>query len=311
MAVYRPDPELLRRQLVSLREQTLAEWECVVGVDGKDDEVVALVAGTVGDDERFHVRVDEPRVGHYRQFERLLEQVPADASWVALSDQDDVWAPDKLARLVCRLGPAALVQGEAWVESVDGTQPRGRAVRRPVRRLSALLADNQVTGSFAVLRPDVLGAALPFPAPTPAAYHDHWLAVCAHLAGGVVTVQEPLQTYVQHGANVLGEQGGRSMTSRWRSLVQGASGRRTSPLQVVADERWAWRVRMARAAVERFDDVDPEDRATLEAFAAGAASVPLARLVLADVVRGRVSRTRALALLAGALWVSAHGGRTA
>ena len=59
-----------------------------------------LVAEIVGDDPRFEVIGWDDNLGFYLNFERLLLAVPDDAAWVALSDQDDRWYPDKLERLV-------------------------------------------------------------------------------------------------------------------------------------------------------------------------------------------------------------------
>src|SRR5690349_14521414 len=100
MAVYKPDPILLRRQVESLQRQTLTDWNCLVGIDGMDAGAFSALKQVVQDDNRFQIVEYETRVGFYHNFERVLAQVPRHAAWVALSDQDDVWHPEKLEKLV-------------------------------------------------------------------------------------------------------------------------------------------------------------------------------------------------------------------
>jgi glycosyltransferase involved in cell wall biosynthesis len=154
LAVHRPDPELLRRQLASLDAQTYRDRTLV----REDDE-----AGS----------------GAYRAFERCLARVPAAAAYVAPCDQDDVWHPDKLAVLVdalersgallayCDLrivGRDGMVLSETyWTDRDNGWDDMGD-----------LLATNVVTGAASVARRAVLDVALPFPPEVDGSFHDHW-----------------------------------------------------------------------------------------------------------------------------------------
>lgn len=307
LAVYRPQPELLRRQIASIKAQDLTDWTCLVGVDGPDDEALAMLGPLCATDPRFRLVAFDERLGHFRHFERLMHLVPDDAGWVALSDQDDVWRSDKLARLVPLLDGAALVQGEALVADATG-RPHGTAQRHTGRGLAALLVDNQVTGSFAVMRTDLVRQALPFPSPTDAAYHDHWLGVCGHLAGGLRTVHEPLQTYVQHDSNVLGESAGGRWATRLTALGRSSGRRREGPLRYLAEHRYGWRARMSRSALERFPEVPAHDRRVLTLFAGGRLSPALARVVTADALARRVPSGRAAGVLVGAARAGLGGG---
>ncbi len=115
LAAYRPQPELFRIQLESIRAQTRTDWRCLVGADGGQEEIRRLVAEAVGDDPRFEVVGWDENLGFYLNFERLLATVPEDAGWVALSDQDDRWYPDKLERILPLLEHDSLAVGQARV----------------------------------------------------------------------------------------------------------------------------------------------------------------------------------------------------
>lgn len=248
MAVHRPDPDLLRRQIGSIREQSQQAWTCRIGIDGQDPATLDLVSGLVAGDPRFTVVEYDQNVGVYRHFERLLEGVAPGAGWIALSDQDDHWHPDKLAHLAAALtAGVSAVSCQARVVTTSG-KVLGTTARRS-GELGELLLRNQLTGSLSLWRRDVLDVALPFPDATETAIHDHWLAVCAAAIGEVRVVDRELQDYVQHDANVIGEAGPTSVREELRRAA-GHGGLR-GHLDHAADQRWQWRVAMAQALVGR------------------------------------------------------------
>ncbi len=183
LAVHRPDPTLLQRQLESIHHQRDVPWTLV----------------------RFD---DLQGIGAYAAFEQALRLVPGDARSIALCDQDDVWHPEKLATLQHALdGGALLAYGDRRVVGRDGTV---RSTSSWSTRengwddLEELLFTNTVAGAASLLRPEVLELALPFPMELSGSFHDHWLAVCALALGDLAYVHRPVVDYVQHDANVVG-----------------------------------------------------------------------------------------------------------
>lgn len=299
MAVHRPDPELLRRQVASLRCQTLADWTCRVGIDGSDPATLALLTELIDADARFVIHPFDDNVGVYRHVERLARLVEESASWVALCDQDDSWHSEKLARLVPLLNDAtAAVSCQADV--VDRT---GRRLGRTDRRdgdVVELLLRNQLSGSLSVWRRDVVAQALPFPRSTAIAVHDHWLAVCAAAMGEVLVIDEALQDYVQHGGNVIGE----ARPTRIRDELRSAAshGGMLAHLDHTADERWEWRIAMAEELVQR--GLNGGAASVVGDVAARRLTPGLARAVVRSVRRGRLRIRGAVGILAAAAWAS-------
>lgn len=205
LAAYSPSPELFRVQLMSLQNQTVQDWECIISVDGETEPVAQLVKETVGDDDRFRVIGDGSRRGFYLNFEHGLQLVAQDTAWVALADQDDCWDADKIERLLPHLLEVSLVSGQArLISHPDGTQT-GLTARQDYGAVFTMLS-NQFTGSLCIFTPDVLSTALPFPrASTRVATHDHWLAVVASAHRGTRITADVVQDYVQHDANVFGD----------------------------------------------------------------------------------------------------------
>lgn len=291
MAVYKPAEVLLRRQLESLRRQTLVNWTAYLGIDGADHEVRRMLERLVADNARFHIIEFDLNVGVYKNFERLLKLVPASARWVALCDQDDYWYPQKLERLVPLLSSeVAAAMGQARL--VDGRdRPLGHTHRHQVGPFSLLML-NQVSGCFVVLRRDVCDRADPFPPSVPLAIHDHWLAVVASWTGHVVVVEESLQDYVQHAGNAIGERPVRPLMSSLGALV-----REPKSLEVNAIQPWLWRVTLARGVARRFRDTPR----SLRDLASGHLTGGIASGLAGCVRRGEMAPQIALALAIGGL----------
>lgn len=208
LASYEPDPQLLRVQIESLRAQTDDRWICLISDDASSPESWRRVRDVVGDDPRFVLSQSPRRQGFYRNFERALAMVPAEARLVALCDQDDRWYPDKLAVLREALGPSGLVYSDQRLVDRDGvvlrdTMWRGR--RNNHTNLASMLIANTITGAATLFRREVIELALPFPDTPGLQFHDHWLGLVALAAGDIAYVDRPLYDYVQHAGAVFGE----------------------------------------------------------------------------------------------------------
>ena len=229
MATYEPPPDLLARQVESIRAQTHSNWICVISDDCSSEAGQSTLKEVIGDDSRFVVSRSSRRRGFYRNFERALALVPAGATHVAMADQDDVWHPDKLETLLGALGEAQLVYSDARVVSREGEVISGtwwNTRENNHSDLLSLLVANAVTGAASLFRRELLDTALPFPPAQFAHYHDHWVALNALVLGEIAFVERPLYDYVQHGEASLGHEAANQMTSlvarlrRRRSLAE-------------------------------------------------------------------------------------------
>lgn len=294
VAVYRPNPGLLERQISSIRRQSVATWVCHVGIDGYDPRANELVRRLTVDDNRFVIHHFESNVGFYRNFERLVARADSDARWIALADQDDDWDLDKLRIVLGALtAPDVLLAcGQARVVDIDGRG--GAATRRRWVPLLSLMFDNQVTGSITAFRPEVARGALPFPPPTAASYHDHWIGVVAAAMGNYRILEDVVQSYVQHGENVLGEEQGPRLAGRLNRLWAGGGW-----VRVLAEERWGWRQSMASELLER-GLVSPSDQVLVD-IALARPTLRVASSLVGAVTARQVGVGRAVALGAGAL----------
>ncbi len=224
MATYEPAMELLVPQLDSIRAQEHRNWVCIISDDCSSPERFAALEAAVAGEPRFVVSRSAQRLGFYRNFERALSLVPPEPDYVAMSDQDDVWHPDKLSTLLAQIGDAQLIYSDARIVTADGevlAETYWSHRRNNHTSLLSLLVANSVTGAASLLRRELLESALPFPPGQFAHFHDHWVALNALALGQIAFVERPLYDYVQHGDASLGHAAAnqmRSLRSRFGSL---------------------------------------------------------------------------------------------
>lgn len=212
----------IEEQLDSILNQTVMDIRILVSDDGSRDETRTIL-------ERYENRypgqvvcIHRPKKGKYQNRER---QIPAPAmnffwlmsqaegDYVLFSDQDDVWSPRKVERLLEKMreterdGRPALVFSDMEVvdAGLNRISPSFFAYSRcnPERlSLPELLVENPVTGGALMMNRPLLELASRIP--HACFMHDWWIALCASCFGRIDCVREPLSLYRQHGSNTLG-----------------------------------------------------------------------------------------------------------
>ncbi len=210
MATHNPEPERLRVQLDSIRDQTESSWICVISDDASDPGPFAEIERQTVADARFVVSRSPERLGFLRNFERAITMAPGSADLIALADQDDRWDPDKLEVLETALAAAPeslLAYSDVRIAGGDGTVLSDTYFyerRNNAESMASMLVTNNVTGAASMFRRELLATALPFPpgGTGQELYHDHWLALCAMATAPLAYVDRPTHDYVRHGESV-------------------------------------------------------------------------------------------------------------
>lgn len=232
----------LREQLDSYCAQTLAPALLIVSDDGSTDASRALLADFAATHPELPVQLIEgPRQGAAQNFLHLLRAVPPGIDMVAISDQDDVWLPEKLARGAAALAgigqtrpeqtgteqtgtsqeQPALSTGSSWVCDAD----LAKLCRMPVPArppdFRHALVQNIAGGNTMMLNRAAL--ALLQAASLEArklVVHDWWIYQIIAGVGGVVLYDpEPVLLYRQHSGNLIGANHGFVAKSRRLKLL--------------------------------------------------------------------------------------------
>jgi hypothetical protein len=206
----------LPAQLASYLKQTHQNWSLWVSDDGSSDDTLAILGAFRQDHGAAHdVHILQgPRQGHAAaNFLALLNHPDLPEGLVALSDQDDIWLPGKLARALRHI-PAETsqpLQYSAQSLYIDDAGQRCGGSRPPPGApvFATAMLQNVMAGHSMVLNPAALALTRRVGIPAEIAYHDWWLTLLVTAAGGrAICDRRPVTLYRQHGNNVLGAPGG-------------------------------------------------------------------------------------------------------
>lgn len=211
----------LNEQLQSFAAQTRLPDELVVCDDRSQDGSVRVVE-EFARRAPFPVRlfVNEKNLGSTKNFERAIRLCEGDL--IALSDQDDVWRPDKLRRLEEALEDRgkglSFTNGEIVDESLRSLGRSvwealrfGESERRMFREgraFSVLIERNVVTGAALCFRSELREIILPLPENLVhdggRIIHDGWTGIIVSAVSDLAYVPEKLFLYRQHARQQLG-----------------------------------------------------------------------------------------------------------
>ncbi len=302
LATYNGE-RFLRQQIDSILAQTYPNVTILASDDGSLDGTVAILQAY---EERFPGRVrmlpGSAGTAHPKwNFMRLMQA--STAPYVALSDQDDVWVPEKLAMSMAamqseeqRRGATTPVLVFTDAELVDeNLQPlhpsfwqKQGIPGEETERLPRLLAQNVYTGCTGLLNRPLVERSLPIP--QKAHMHDWWIMLVAAVFGRLVSIPHATVRYRQHGSNAVGaaEDIAYGLVPRFRE-------------HKLRRFEWEMTERQAEALLEQFGDALPRDkRATIEAYVRCETS-PYRVVRVATLLRHGFLR-KALRMNLGMLW---------
>jgi glycosyltransferase involved in cell wall biosynthesis len=215
----------LREQLASIADQTCQPMEVVVCDDGSQDATLAILADFACS-VNFPVRIDRnaKNLGSTKNFEKAIRLCRGE--FIALCDQDDWWAPNKLERLLEALddnsvggafSDGALMDEDSvptgetlWGENRFGIAKSDFGLGTREGAFATLLRNNVVTGATLIFRTSLREKLTPFPEQW---VHDGWMAWMLVLHSRLMALPEPLIRYRVHRAQQVGVPG-RSVTAR-------------------------------------------------------------------------------------------------
>lgn len=205
----------IRKQIESILNQTRKVDEIVISDDGSTDKTLAIIK-----DISAHTNIEIVQIknnknhGYCGNFENAIKNTKGDIVFIA--DQDDVWMPDKVEKVVQLFSDfrdcnAVITNGNIinqneqvlsdsltssftvtdYIMHLDGPEWLELSVSRPLCNGMALAISRTLFSEI-----------LPFPDTTIG--HDHWIVFNSILTHGCYHLDEKLVSYRLHGNNTAG-----------------------------------------------------------------------------------------------------------
>lgn len=220
MAVYNGEAYLLQ-QLDSISKQTHKNWSLVVGDDQSTDASRAILLEFQADHPNVEILDSCTRDGS-ENFMSLLRRSTT-SGYIAFSDQDDIWLPERLSRgleaLQVKDDSPALYCSRTWIVDEEMTNPRLSRESSPKPSFRNALLQNIAAGNTLLLNRSASALVLEASREAgPIVAHDWWIYQVVTGAGGrVIFDNQPTLYYRQHRENHFGEN--KSFRSRFARLL--------------------------------------------------------------------------------------------
>jgi glycosyltransferase involved in cell wall biosynthesis len=205
MAAYNGEP-YIKAQLHSILQQLRSTDQVIVVDDASSDSTRQVIASL--QDHRIQLIPHERNQGVLRGFEEAIRAASGDILF--LSDQDDLWAPDKVLTTlrIFQLHPDAnIVVSDAQL-ICEQDQPIAPSYYAQLGGFRSGVLQNLVhcryLGCTMAFRSRLRKQILPFPVDQPI-LHDLWIgALNAFQCGETVYIDRPLVSYRRHQRNATG-----------------------------------------------------------------------------------------------------------
>ena len=210
--------KFISEQLQSIAEQTVLPDELIICDDNSTDKTLENL-NVFAKNAPFPVKIfhNDESLGVIRNFEKAILLCKGD--YVALSDQDDVWLPDKLEKSMAIMkseeakyagkhmpilvhSDLKVVDKNLEVISDSLMYMQKTHNENSEQALKTLLVQNYVTGCTVIINKELKEVATPFP--NGIIMHDWWFALLASSEGKIAYLEESTILYRQHGENSVG-----------------------------------------------------------------------------------------------------------
>ncbi len=217
MAVYNGSA-YIREQIDSILNQTYENWHLTISDDGSTDGTDLIADEYAAKYPEQITRVySGVRFGNARDHFMWLSE-NCTSRYMLYSDQDDVFNPEKMSRLMDAMQNAErqwgrdlpiLVFSDQTVvdENLNVIEPSLMRCQKQAFDsfdYHALLIQNVVTGGAMMVNRPLCSLAVQCCSRERIIMHDWWMAATAARFGKIIYLDEPLSLYRQHGGNSVG-----------------------------------------------------------------------------------------------------------
>lgn len=190
----------LEEQLQSILAQTYSNIEVIITDDASTDATCQIIQ-KYSTNPAITINLNKENIGLQKNIE--LSAGLCKGSYIAFSDQDDIWLPQKIERLYAAIGKHSLVYSDSKL--IDN---KGNDLHKSLsdfRRFQNIYHSkgfgiyNAVSGHTTLGTRDLVMQSLPIPT---GFYHDWWIAIQAANLNGIQFLNKKLTLYRQHDNNL-------------------------------------------------------------------------------------------------------------
>lgn len=212
LATYNGE-KYLREQIESILNQTYKNFRLIISDDCSKDSTREIIKEYEQKDNRIKSYFQENNLGYIKNFEFLLTKVENEI--YMLSDQDDVWLPEKIEKTYNKLEQenADLVFTDLEVvdknlktifPSFNDYMLLTRKIKKYHKSYIMQYLYNCVTGCTLMSKKKFIDTILPLPNESKHVVHDLWIGLVVALNGRIEYLDERTIKYRQHGNNQIG-----------------------------------------------------------------------------------------------------------
>ena len=193
----------LQEQIDSILAQSYPHFELIIADDASTDGTINLIRDYEQKNDRIISLLHEKNRGISKNLADALRS--AKGTYIAISDQDDIWHKNKIETLLENIGACAAIYTDSLLIDAEGAS-LGRTLHEQMKKDRAfqgnnplkLLYRNYVSGHAILFKKDLLEYCLPF---SEDIMYDRQLAITASLSGGVAFHDRPLVYHRMHQNN--------------------------------------------------------------------------------------------------------------
>jgi glycosyltransferase involved in cell wall biosynthesis len=189
--------EYIRSQIDSILSQLKDEDELIISDDGSTDATLDLIRRYK--DNRIKLYTNNFH-NHILNFEYSLSRATGD--YIFLSDQDDVWFENKIAKCVEAFDCCDLICSDCVVVDSQLNIIHDSFYNEPIKKRKGFfrnLIHNHYLGCCMAFNRKILSHSLPFP--DKLITHDTWIGLVAELVGKTKFIDDKLIYYRRHNTN--------------------------------------------------------------------------------------------------------------
>ncbi len=211
LATYNGE-KYVREQIDSILNQTYSNINLFISDDCSKDSTVEILKDYEKRDSRVKVFVQQNNLGYVKNFEFLIRQVKSD--YYMLSDQDDVWLPEKIEKsyrhLIEENADLVFCDLEVVDKELNTIFPsfwEYLKIDKKIKKYNdykMVYLYNCANGCAIISKSKFIEGMLPLPNDSEFMLHDYWITLYVSLHGKISYLDEKLIKYRQHGNNQVG-----------------------------------------------------------------------------------------------------------